>query len=580
MHPYLLLVAAACGVSAFCAGGLYARSPGHPASRLAALLLAGASYWAGCEVFWNSAPDAETAAALVRAAAPGWIFVGPVVLHTFLSASSSSAPRLRRLLVPLYAASCGFLLLAWFTPWMIASAVRTSWGWGYRVGPVYPLFAATTMLGSIAALHVVRDLLSGMDSVAERRLRPWLTLSVAVPFCIGPATDLLLPIFDVQVPRFGTASFTALGLIAFTSLRYFGLSFLTLDHFADEILATLPDGVTLLHNDDRIRCANEGLARLSGHPVERLEGMPIGELLSFGFSGVPAETDEVDCELTGAAGERIPVGISSAVLRDRQDYAIGLVLVVRDLREVADLRNRLVTSARLAAVGELAAGIAHEINNPIAFVLSNLGQLQGHWKTVRAELDPQHREDAVADVLTEGEELIAESIEGVERAAEIVRGVKGFSHAGSGGRELADLNELLEDVLHMAAAQLRDRVNVERRYVDLPPVPCAPQQIKQVFLNLILNAGQALPDGGTIRIVTERGEGSVAVRVEDDGTGIAPEIIGRIFDPFFTTKRAGEGTGLGLGIAYQIVRNHGGEMRVASQPGRGTCFRVRLPAAR
>jgi signal transduction histidine kinase len=283
--------------------------------------------------------------------------------------------------------------------------------------------------------------------------------------------------------------------------------------------------------------------------------------------------------LTRADSQRIPVSVASSDLRDRQGYLLGRVLVVRDLRDVAQLRSRLIMSARLAAVGELAAGIAHEINNPIAFVRSNLSQLASHWKTVKSEFEAAGRAGAQRDLLTEGEELIEESVEGVDRAAEIVRGVKGFSHAGQQVREPTDLNPLLEDVLRMAAAQLRGRATVERTYVELPPVSCVPQELKQVFLNLIVNAGQAIGDGGTIRIATEARGGFVTVRVEDDGCGIAPENLERIFDPFFTTKRVGEGTGLGLGIAYHIVRSHGGEIRVESEPGRGSRFRVRFPAA-
>jgi signal transduction histidine kinase len=300
--------------------------------------------------------------------------------------------------------------------------------------------------------------------------------------------------------------------------------------------------------------------------VARLLG-PLGEI-----GGEAAER-----ALLRASDESIPVSIAGSDLRDGQGYLIGRVLVVRDLRDVAQLRSRLVMSARLAAVGELAAGIAHEINNPIAFVRSNLSQLAAHWKTVRSELERAGELEAQAELIAEGEELIEESVEGVDRAAEIVRGVKGFSHAGRQLREPTDLNQLLEDVLHMAAAQLRSRARVERFYVELPAVSCVPQELKQVFLNLIVNAGQAIRDGGTIRIATETRDGYVTVKVEDDGCGIAPEHLERIFDPFFTTKGVGEGTGLGLGIAYHIVRSHRGEIQVDSELGRGSRFRVKLP---
>jgi signal transduction histidine kinase len=231
----------------------------------------------------------------------------------------------------------------------------------------------------------------------------------------------------------------------------------------------------------------------------------------------------------------------------------------------------------MAAVGELAAGIAHEINNPIAFVRSNLSQLRGHWKTLRSELEAADEAPALRDLVMDGDALIEESLEGVDRAAEIVRGVRGFSHVGSGERVPADLNLLLDEVLRMLSSRLRGRITLECNYVDLPHVRCSPQELKQVFLNLLVNAEQAVADGGRIRVATSKGRDFVGVLVEDDGCGIAPELLERVFDPFFTTKPIGVGTGLGLGIAYQIVKSHAGEIRLESQPGAGTRVRVRLP---
>ncbi|HME68765.1 MAG TPA: ATP-binding protein, partial [Myxococcota bacterium] len=255
-------------------------------------------------------------------------------------------------------------------------------------------------------------------------------------------------------------------------------------------------------------------------------------------------------------------------------------LVVRDLREVAGLRSRLVTSGRLAAVGELAAGIAHEINNPIAFIHANLNQLQRHWKVVGAALHAACADRESAAILSEGEELVSESLEGIDRIAAIVRDIRGFSHAGRAQRSVADPRPLVESALRMAAPQLGLRVRVEKELSPVPGIHCAPQEIQQVLINLVLNACQAIEGEGTIRVVV-RGEGNqVVLCVEDDGCGIPAEVIDRIFDPFFTTKSVGEGTGLGLAISYEIVRRHGGEIEVESTPGRGSVFRVRLPAAR
>jgi signal transduction histidine kinase len=180
-------------------------------------------------------------------------------------------------------------------------------------------------------------------------------------------------------------------------------------------------------------------------------------------------------------------------------------------------------------------------------------------------------------LIAEGAEMIDESLEGVDRAAAIVRDVKGLAHAGRGERTVADLNELLDGVLRMAAPQLSLTAVVEKDYGVLPLVACAPQELQQVFLNLVLNASQAISHRGTIRVRTQAQSRNVMVCIEDDGSGIETDLLDRIFDPFFTTKPVGEGTGLGLGIAHEIVRKHGGEITIDSKPGRGSVFSVRLP---
>jgi two-component system NtrC family sensor kinase len=178
----------------------------------------------------------------------------------------------------------------------------------------------------------------------------------------------------------------------------------------------------------------------------------------------------------------------------------------------------------------------------------------------------------------EGRELVIESLDGVNRVAAIVRDVKGFSHAGNSALEVVELGPLLDSVLRVAGPELR-RARVECTHHEVPPLRCAPQELKQVFLNLVVNAAQAVDEGGSIRLRSQCEGGRVVVTVEDDGCGISCEVLERVFDPFFTTKPVGEGTGLGLSISYEIVRRHGGEMSVGSTPGRGTSVRVELPVA-
>jgi signal transduction histidine kinase len=253
------------------------------------------------------------------------------------------------------------------------------------------------------------------------------------------------------------------------------------------------------------------------------------------------------------------------------------VLVIRDLREVVSLRSRLITSGRLAAVGQLAAGIAHEINNPIAYVQSNMNLLHEHWGVVKTEFEKSAPGSVIEKILEDGGEMIEESGEGLSRVAEIVRDVGGFSRPSHLERESVDLNKLLDTAARVAHPQLRHRATLERRYGELPLVPCMAQELMQVFLNLLLNAAQSMEMVGTIRLVTEHDGDRVWIHVIDDGKGMDPETLERIFTPFFTTKPVGEGTGLGLSISHQIIEKHGGKIDVESTPGEGTTFHISLP---
>ena len=575
MHVYLLLPLFACISSAMLTVAIIARGEGQRANRIGAVLTTGAALWAFFEVVWNTANDPGIVLQLVRLSSLGWVAIGPIALHLFFELTGQSQRRLRRVMPTLYATSLLFFAIDLATPWMHEAVVRTSWGWGYRFGPAYlPFYLFTVSCLSAALVLGFREIRSS-TSAGERRQARWLMVGIGVPLVVASATDGLLPLLGYQPPRLGTTSFVFLGATIAWGFYRHGYSLLVPGAFASEILAILPDGVALLRLDGRIRSVNEGMARLAGVEARALEGRAMADLLPETELVLDRALREQECALASLGGP-LPVSISTAMLRDKQHEPIGLVLVARDLREIASLRSRLITSGRLAAVGQLAAGIAHEINNPIAYVRANLGSLRA---LLAGMADEKPTPETLRTALREGEELVDESLDGVERVAAIVRDVKSFSHAGGGPREVVELNPLLDAVLRVAAPQLRYGGLIERSYGDIPPVLGDSQELKQVFLNLVLNASQAVAEQQEIRIITARESDRVVVRVEDDGCGIPPALLGNIFDPFFSTKGVGEGTGLGLSIAYQIIRKHGGELTVESAPGRGTCCRVELPAA-
>lgn len=263
---------------------------------------------------------------------------------------------------------------------------------------------------------------------------------------------------------------------------------------------------------------------------------------------------------------------------------------------------QLIQSEKLASVGQLAAGVAHEINNPIGFIMSNLGTLKtyaelmsrligGYRKfadgfraeqadpNVLAELAALEEEEDIDFVLEDIEELMTDSIQGTVRVKDIVQGLKSFSRVDEASVSDEDLHAGLEATLKVVANEIKYNCEVVKEFGDIPRVPCNLAQVNQVFMNLLVNAAQAIETQGTVTISTSADDQSVCVRIKDTGGGIPEDKIGSIFDPFFTTKPVGSGTGLGLSISYGIIQDHGGSIDVESEVGRGTTFTVKLPHA-
>ena len=259
---------------------------------------------------------------------------------------------------------------------------------------------------------------------------------------------------------------------------------------------------------------------------------------------------------------------------------------------------QLVQSEKMASVGILAAGVAHEINNPIGYVKSNLDSLEHYLRdllslidefekmeTSLPESDGRRAEIAAFKSRIDLEylrqdvvELLGESREGVERVETIVRDLKSFSHVDSEETwRLEDLHEALDSTLNVVWNELKYKCEVVREYGDLPPIECVVSQLQQVFMNLLVNAAQAVETHGVITIRTGREGEDAWVEVGDDGQGISADNISRLFEPFFTTKPVGKGTGLGLSVSYGIVHRHHGRIEVQSEEGNGTVFRVYLP---
>jgi len=581
MNAYLIvpLLAAVLGTAFGCA--ILTMSFRSAANRVGGLLLLGLGWWAGCEVLWNTAPDADVARTLHRVSTPGWVFLGPLSVHFLQCARDRAVPQLAAALPVLYGVSAAFGALGLASPWLIERMEAQTWGFASVPGPAFPLWMGFTVVvvgvGGLLTWRTRDDAMARID----RRHRTLVALLLWPAALVGTLTEGVLPCLGFQPPRLGSLSAAIAGGLLCWWMHRYGYARASPLAFSRRILETLPDGVALTDVDGRVRTLNEKMGELLGCRTSAAEGLPLAERLEPLLNEV-LELREAETALVPLAGEKIPVAVSSAPMRDNAGARMGQVWIVRDLREVATLRARLVTSGRMAAVGELAAGIAHELNNPLAFVRANLASLKREWETAcKAENSPAAPADPLLAGLEDWDELIGDTIEGVDRAAAIVRDVREFSHTGGETSEAADVEDLLDQALRLGRSQVPPGVEIQRAYQgDLPAIECAPQRLKQVFLNLLMNAAQAVGDEGWIRIQTSAERQGVLISILDAGPGIAPELTERIFDPFFTTKSVGDGTGLGLSISYEIIRRHGGEIWVESEPGEGACFHIWLPCRR
>ena len=267
------------------------------------------------------------------------------------------------------------------------------------------------------------------------------------------------------------------------------------------------------------------------------------------------------------------------------------------IKKLEEVHNFMLQSEKMASIGQLAAGVAHEINNPIGFVYSNLGVLEKYVRDAFSMLDTYElAESGIADgelrlrlqaarekfdiafIKKDLRALMDESKDGITRVKNIVQNLKDFSHVDTGDEwRFSDLHDGINSTLNIVNNEIKYKAEVIKEYGNIPQVECLPSQLNQVFMNLLVNASHAIETRGTITVRSGQRGDEVWVEVEDTGKGIPPEHMQKIFDPFFTTKPIGQGTGLGLSLSYGIIQKHHGRLEVASVVGRGSTFRICLP---
>nr|WP_244672417.1 ATP-binding protein [Xanthomonas sp. D-93] len=375
----------------------------------------------------------------------------------------------------------------------------------------------------------------------------------------------------------------------------------------------LYEGVVLFRADGQLLLTNSAARRhlsgadtggLAAHLAQWLPGDALSQARSSGrWSGsLPTEQHVVLAHLyfhADADGGHYLMLIQG--IEGQQDYEQELQQRHAELRQaylrLNGAQEKLLQSEKMASIGQLAAGVAHEINNPIGYVHSNLGSLQEYLRSLFTLIeayeralrapDPKALIPEIDDIRNRFDidfisrdlpQLMAESREGIERVTRIVRDLKDFSYSGrEESWKLVDLHSGLESTINIIWNELKYKVTLERHYGNLPLVECLPSELNQVYMNLLLNAGQAIGERGTIVVSTGQDGEEVWIEFKDSGAGIPADLLQRIFDPFFTTKPVGSGTGLGLSISYGIINKHHGRIDVSSVVGEGSTFRIVIP---
>lgn len=322
---------------------------------------------------------------------------------------------------------------------------------------------------------------------------------------------------------------------------------------------------------------------------------PIWELVAATYN-VQSQDETVEIPVTS----RTEIGLlthsfnamSRNILSARAELKKKIIELERANQEIRDAQSKLLLNSKMVSLGQLVAGVAHELNNPIGFIYSNMSHLRDYSERLLAYADGCEKDPAQAQELREELEieyirhdlpkLVKSCEEGALRTREIVRGLRNFSRLEATELKEMDVHEAIESTLNLLTGEIKNRITIDRQYQSLPKVQCFSTQIAQVFMNILSNAAHAINGSGRISIATRLlRQGGLTDRVEiaisDTGAGISPENLEKVFDPFFSTKEVGRGMGLGLSISYGIVHNHGGEIFVRSASGQGSTFTIVIP---
>jgi PAS domain S-box-containing protein len=582
--------------------------------------------WSAGKIFMHSPgvsrPNAELA---VNITAVGWISFAAVFLWVgSLYSSKQRFPRRRWFPWLIFILPAFFLYQQW-SGRLIVDYARGPYGWVSvfsRSAASYGFYLYSVFF-MIAGIQMFRIFLKRIGQrSASREAHALFTSAIPMVFVCFFVEVVASRWTGLNIPNIGH-SVPLIWIVAMVGLnRYQFRTAVTPATAVEDILATMSGCLFLLNSEGKITMTNKALLDLLGYTASELNGKPVDILLGevyvqhFRDNAMGGqEFRQEELTLKTKQGQLVPVIFSSSGLKDVAGDLAGIVCVATDItvhkqaeeelikiyEQLKATQVQLIQSEKMAGIGQLAAGVAHEINNPISFIISNLEILKVYTEKISEvilaleELGRQmppgeghhsfsdrveaiKQESDLAYIREDLAGLVSDTVEGAVRIKKIVSNLSSFARPDMTLSERAPVNDQIEAALKLVWNELKYNCTVEKDLGRLPLIPCNSGQLIQVFVNILLNASQAIKPGkGSIKIKSYLEGGCAVVEVSDTGAGIAKDNLAKIFDPFFTTKELGKGTGLGLSIVYNIIKNHKGTISVESQPKQGATFIIKLP---